>query len=41
MHCSGLGLLVECAGMWEEFKKRNCIMTNVMHKFLIYLSILL
>jgi hypothetical protein len=39
MHCSGLGLLVECSGKWEEFKKINCVMTNVKHKFLIYLSI--
>jgi hypothetical protein len=22
VHCSGLGMLVECAGKWEELKKR-------------------
>jgi hypothetical protein len=23
VHCSGLGMLVECAGKWEELKMNN------------------
>jgi hypothetical protein len=22
VHCSGLGMMVECAGKWEELKKK-------------------